>query len=191
MPKTTTTTATKSKTRKTKKLTPEEIAVKEAKEKLKAERLAKKLERERKKALKAQELKKKEEARATREAKKAEKEAKRLAKEQEAQNNVKVEALIKKLKVQKEFVQPTPMSLKEREHLQKILDSPDIRKDSMCIQTYGKSIVKVLEHQDDEYVISLDDIYYFYNVKKKVGINFGNVFDTWLNTCKRTPWKKI
>lgn len=154
----------------------------------KAAKAQKKLEREQKKAAIAAK-------RAAREAKKAEREAKLQAKAEaiKAKENEKAEAAeiqkeIDKLKVDlKKYCAPVPMTSKEREHIKKIISNPDIRW-TMISQHYAKSDFTILEHRENEMVIKVDDVYYFYNKKTDKGINFGSVFETWLDTSKKTPW---
>lgn len=182
-PKKTTTRAKSSKKSvSSKRRTKEEIAVEKA---AKAQR---KLEQEQKKAALAAK-------RAAREAKKAEREAKLQAKAEaiKAKENEKAEAAeiqkeIDKLKVDlKKYCAPVPMTSKEREHIKKIISNPDIRW-TMISQHYAKSDFTILEHRENEMVIKVDDVYYFYNKKTDKGINFGSVFETWLDTSKKTPW---
>ncbi len=162
-----------------------------SKEEIAAERAAKaqrKLEREQKKAALAAK-------RAAREAKKAEREAKlqakanaAKAKESEKAEAAEVQKVIDGLKVDlKKYCAPIPMTTKEKEHIKKIISNPDTRW-TMMSQHYAKSDFAILEHRVNEMVIKVDDVYYFYNKATDKGINFGSVFETWLDTAKKTPW---
>ena len=79
------------------------------------------------------------------------------------------------------------MTKADRDHIKKIMANPDFKL-SICTQTYGKSTFRVLNHRENELVISVDDVYYFYNKTTDKGINFGPIFETWLCTSKRIPW---
>lgn len=154
----------------------------------KAARAEKKRVREEKKAA----LEKKRAERAT---KKAERDARRSAKEaaikaklDESNAAAGVQKVIDSLKIDtKKYCKAVPMTAKEREHIKKILALPDL-KWTVVTQFYGKSDFNILEHRENELVIKVDDVYYFYNRTTDRGINFGSVFDTWLDTCKKTPW---
>lgn len=136
-----------------------------------------------------------EKKRAERAAVKAEKDAKRSAKEAAAKAKLdesnaaaSVQKVIDSLKIDTEkYCKAVPMTAKEREHIKKILALPDLRW-TVVTQFYGKSDFNILEHRENELVIKVDDVYYFYNKTTDRGINFGSVFDTWLDTCKKTPW---
>lgn len=140
----------------------------------KAEREAKKLAREQKKAEKEAKIKAKADAAAAKEKEKLE-----LAKQQKEIDKLKVDT--------KKYCKPVPMTKADRDHIKKIMANPDFKL-SMCTQTYGKSTFRILNHRENELVISVDGIYYFYNKLTDKGINFGSVFETWLCTCKRIPW---
>lgn len=154
----------------------------EAEKKAKLER---KLERERKKAEKEAKAKAREEKKAAKEAKLKAKEEAAKAKELQKLEDEKVQKIIDKLKVGKEYAQPKPMTVKEKDLCKKILEVAVI---SICSQTYGQHSFNILSHKGNEFVISIDSVYYFYNKAKNTGINFGSVFDTWLESCKRIPW---
>ena len=140
----------------------------------KAEREAKKLAREQKKAEREAAIKAKADAAAAKEKEKAE-----LEKQQKEIDALKVDT--------KKYCKPVPMTKAERDHIKRIMASADFRL-SICTQHYGKSEFRVLNHRENEMVISVDGVYYFYNKTTDKGINFGSVFDTWLCTCKRVPW---
>lgn len=140
----------------------------------KAEREAKKLAREQKKAEKEAKIKAKADAAAAKEKEKLE-----LAKQQKEIDKLKVDT--------KKYCKPVPMTKADRDHIKKIMANPDFKL-SMCTQTYGKSTFRVLNHRENELVISVDDVYYFYNKTTDKGINFGPIFETWLCTSKRIPW---
>ena len=154
----------------------------EAEKKAKLER---KLERERKKTEKEAKAKAREEKKAAKEAKLKAKEETTKAKELQKLEDEKVQKIIDKLKVGKEYAQPKPMTIKEKDLCKKILE---VAVTSICSQTYGQHSFNILSHKENEFVISIDNIYYFYNKVKNTGINFGDVFDTWLESCKRIPW---
>lgn len=154
----------------------------------KREKLERKLEREHKKA--ALEAKRKERAdkKAAREAKAKAKADAAAAKEKEKLELAKQQREIDKLKVDtKKYCKPVPMTKSDKDHIKKIMANPDFKL-SMCTQTYGKSTFRVLNHRENELVISVDDVYYFYNKTTDKGINFGSIFETWLCTSKRIPW---
>lgn len=154
----------------------------------KREKLERKLEREHKKA--ALEAKRKERAdkKAAREAKAKAKADAAAAKEKEKLELAKQQREIDKLKVDtKKYCKPVPMTKSDKDHIKKIMANPDFKL-SMCTQTYGKSTFRVLNHRENELVISVDDVYYFYNKTTDKGINFGPIFETWLCTSKRIPW---
>lgn len=154
----------------------------------KREKLERKLEREHKKA--ALEAKRKERAdkKAAREAIAKAKADAAAAKEKEKLELAKQQKEIDKLKVDtKKYCKPVPMTKSDKDHIKKIMANPDFKL-SMCTQTYGKSTFRVLNHRENELVISVDDVYYFYNKTTDKGINFGSIFETWLCTSKRIPW---
>lgn len=198
MAKTSTTkTTTKSKTTKTSTTKAKPTAKVEApkKRRTKAEIEAeKKAKAERKEAI-ARKKAEIEAKRLAREQKKAEKEAKikakadaAAAKEKEKLELEKQQKEIDKLKVDtKKYCKPVPMTKSDKDHIKKIMANPDFKL-SMCTQTYGKSTFRILNYRENEMVISVDGVYYFYNKTTDKGINFGSVFETWLCTCKRIPW---
>lgn len=154
----------------------------------KAERaLKRRLREEKRNALKAKQ--------AERAAKKAERDARKSAREaaakaklDESRITAETQKIIDGLKIDTtKYCKAVPMNTKEREHVKKILSNPDL-KWTIQSQSYGKSDFTILEHRENELVIKIDDIYYFYNKTTDRGINFGSVFDTWLDTCKKTPW---
>lgn len=184
------TTATKSKTTKTSttKAAPKKRRTKaeiEAEKKAKAERKeaiarkkaeieAKRLAREQKKAEREAKIKAKADAAAAKEKEKLE-----LEKQQKEIDALNVDT--------KKYCKPVPMTKADRDHIKKIMASIDFKM-SICTQHYGKSEYRVLNHRENELVISVDGIYYFYNKLTDKGINFGSVFETWLCTSKRIPW---
>lgn len=147
---------------------------KEAIARKKAEVEAKRLAREQKKAEREAAIKAKADAAAAKEKEKAE-----LEKQQKEIDALKVDT--------KKYCKPVPMTKAERDHIKRIMASADFRL-SICTQHYGKSEFRVLNHRENELVISVDGVYYFYNKTTDKGINFGSVFDTWLCTSKRVPW---
>lgn len=147
---------------------------KEAIARKKAEIEAKRLAREQKKAEREAAIKAKADAAAAKEKEKLE-----LEKQQKEIDALKVDT--------KKYCKPVPMTKAERDHIKRIMASADFRM-SICTQHYGKSEFRVLNHRENEMVISVDGVYYFYNKLTDKGINFGSVFDTWLCTSKRVPW---
>jgi hypothetical protein len=147
---------------------------KEAIARKKAEIEAKRLAREQKKAEREAAIKAKADAAAAKEKEKLE-----LEKQQKEIDALKVDT--------KKYCKPVPMTKAERDHIKRIMASADFRL-SICTQHYGKSEFRVLNHRENEMVISVDGVYYFYNKLTDKGINFGSVFDTWLCTSKRVPW---
>lgn len=147
---------------------------KEAIARKKAEVEAKRLAREQKKAEREAAIKAKADAAAAKEKEKLE-----LEKQQKEIDALKVDT--------KKYCKPVPMTKAERDHIKRIMASADFRL-SICTQHYGKSEFRVLNHRENEMVISVDGVYYFYNKTTDKGINFGSVFDTWLCTSKRVPW---
>ena len=101
--------------------------------------------------------------------------------------DAKIQELIDSLKIGPKYCKAYPMTSKEKELCKKILSDPATRL-SLCHQTSGSHAFNILSYKDSEYVISIDSVYYFYNKEKNLGINFGSVFGTWLETCKRIPW---
>ena len=147
---------------------------KEAIARKKAEIEAKRLAREQKKAEREAAIKAKADAAAAKEKEKLE-----LEKQQKEIDALKVDT--------KKYCKPVPMTKAERDHIKRIMASADFRM-SICTQHYDKSEFRVLNHRENEMVISVDGVYYFYNKTTDKGINFGSVFDTWLCTSKRVPW---
>lgn len=147
---------------------------KEAIARKKAEVEAKRLAREQKKAEREAAIKAKADAAAAKEKEKLE-----LEKQQKEIDALKVDT--------KKYCKPVPMTKAERDHIKRIMASADFRL-SICTQHYGKSEFRVLNHRENEMVISVDGVYYFYNKTTDKGINFGSVFNTWLCTSKRVPW---
>lgn len=147
---------------------------KEAIARKKAEVEAKRLAREQKKAEREAAIKAKADAAAAKEKEKLE-----LEKQQKEIDALKVDT--------KKYCKPVPMTKAERDHIKRIIASADFRL-SICTQHYSKSEFRVLNHRENEMVISVDGVYYFYNKTTDKGINFGSVFNTWLCTSKRVPW---
>jgi len=147
---------------------------KEAIARKKAEAEAKRLAREQKKAEREAAIKAKADAAAAKEKEKLE-----LEKQQKEIDALKVDT--------KKYCKPVPMTKAERDHIKRIMASADFRL-SICTQHYGKCEFRVLNHRENEMVISVDGVYYFYNKTTDKGINFGSVFNTWLCTSKRVPW---
>lgn len=147
---------------------------KEAIARKKAEIEAKRLAREQKRAEREAAIKAKADAAAAKEKEKLE-----LEKQQKEIDALNVDT--------KKYCKPVPMTKADRDHIKKIMANPDFRL-SICTQHYGKSEYRVLNHRENELVISVDGVYYFYNKLTDKGINFGPVFDTWLCTSKRVPW---
>ena len=147
---------------------------KEAIARKKAEIEAKRLAREQKKAEREAKIKAKADAAAAKEKEKLE-----LEKQQKEIDALNVDT--------KKYCKPVPMTKADRDHIKRIMASIDFKM-SICTQHYGKSEYRVLNHRENELVISVDGIYYFYNKLTDKGINFGSVFETWLCTSKRIPW---
>lgn len=137
----------------------------------KAEREAKKLAREQKKAERDAKIKAKEDAAAAKEAKKAE--------------DAKIQKIIDGLKIDtNKYCAATPMTAKEKALVKKCLTSPNLVM-SRCYQAVGGTEFHLLNWGVNEFIISIDNIYFFYNKEKNIGINFGSVFYTWLDTDKK------
>ena len=137
----------------------------------KAEREAKKLAREQKKAERDAKIKAKEDAAAAKEAKKAE--------------DAKIQKIIDGLKIDtNKYCAATPMTAKEKALVKKCLTSPNFVM-SRCYQAVGGTEFHLLNWGVNEFIISIDNIYFFYNKEKNIGINFGSVFYTWLDTDKK------
>ena len=137
----------------------------------KAEREAKKLAREQKKAEREAKIKAKEDAAAAKEAQKAE--------------DAKIQKIIDGLKIDtKKYCAATPMTAKEKALVKKCLTSPSLVM-SRCYQAVGGTEFHLLNWGVNEFIISVDNTYFFYNKEKNTGINFGSVFYTWLDTDKK------
>ena len=78
----------------------------------------------------------------------------------------------------------TPMTAKEKALVKKCLTSPNLVM-SRCYQAVGGTEFHLLNWGVNEFIISIDNTYFFYNKEKNTGINFGSVFYTWLDTDKK------
>ena len=137
----------------------------------KAEREAKKLAREQKKAEREAKIKAKEDAAIAKEAQKAE--------------DAKIQKIIDGLKIDtSKYCAATPMTAKEKALVKKCLTSPSLVM-SRCYQAVGGTEFHLLNWGVNEFIISIDNTYFFYNKEKNTGINFGSVFYTWLDTDKK------
>ena len=151
----------------------------------KKEKLERKLERERKKA--ALEAKRKERAdkKAAREAKTQAKIEAAIAKEAQKSEDAKIQKIIDGLKIDtNKYCAATPMTSKEKALVKKCLTSPSLVM-SRCYQAVGGTEFHLLNWGVNEFIISVDNTYFFYNKEKNTGINFGSVFYTWLDTDKK------
>ena len=151
----------------------------------KREKLERKLERERKKA--ALEAKRKERAdkKAAREAKAKAKIEVAAAKEAQKSEDAKIQKIIDGLKIDtSKYCAATPMTAKEKALVKKCLTSPSLVM-SRCYQAVGGTEFHLLNWGVNEFIISVDNTYFFYNKEKNTGINFGSVFYTWLDTDKK------
>lgn len=151
----------------------------------KREKLERKLERERKKA--ALEAKRKERAdkKAAREAKAQAKIEAAAAKEAQKSEDAKIQKIIDGLKIDtSKYCAATPMTAKEKALVKKCLTSPSLVM-SRCYQAVGGTEFHLLNWGVNEFIISVDNTYFFYNKEKNTGINFGSVFYTWLDTDKK------
>lgn len=151
----------------------------------KREKLERKLEREHKKA--ALEAKRKERAdkKAAREAKVKAKIEAAAAKEAQKAEDAKIQKIIDGLKIDtNKYCAATPMTAKEKALVKKCLTSPNLVM-SRCYQAVGGTEFHLLNWGVNEFIISIDDTYFFYNKEKNTGINFGSVFYTWLDTDKK------
>lgn len=151
----------------------------------KREKLERKLERERKKA--ALEAKRKERAdkKAAREAKAQAKIEAAAVKEAQKSEDAKIQKIIDGLKIDtSKYCDATPMTAKEKALVKKCLTSPNLVM-SRCYQAVGGTEFHLLNWGVNEFIISVDNTYFFYNKEKNTGINFGSVFYTWLDTDKK------
>lgn len=151
----------------------------------KREKLERKLERERKKA--ALEAKRKERAdkKAAREAKAKAKIEAAAVKEAQKSEDAKIQKIIDGLKIDtSKYCAATPMTAKEKALVKKCLTSPSLVM-SRCYQAVGGTEFHLLNWGVNEFIISIDNTYFFYNKEKNTGINFGSVFYTWLDTDKK------
>lgn len=148
-------------------------------------KLERKLEREHKKA--ALEAKRKERAdnKAAREAKAQAKIEAAAAKEAQKAEDAKIQKIIDGLKIDtSKYCAATPMTAKEKALVKKCLTSPSLVM-SRCYQAVGGTEFHLLNWGVNEFIISIDNTYFFYNKEKNTGINFGSVFYTWLDTDKK------
>ena len=151
----------------------------------KREKLERKLERERKKA--ALEAKRKERAdkKAAREAKAQAKIEAAAVKEAQKSEDAKIQKIIDGLKIDtSKYCDATPMTAKEKALVKKCLTSPSLVM-SRCYQAVCGTEFHLLSWGVNEFIISVDNTYFFYNKEKNTGINFGSVFYTWLDTDKK------
>ena len=151
----------------------------------KREKLERKLERERKKA--ALEAKRKERAdkKAAREAKAQAKIEAAAVKEAQKSEDAKIQKIIDGLKIDtSKYCAATPMTAKEKALVKKCLTSANLVM-SRCYQAVGGTEFHLLNWGVNEFIISIDNTYFFYNKEKNTGINFGSVFYTWLDTDKK------
>ena len=151
----------------------------------KQEKLERKLEREHKKA--ALEAKRKERAdkKAAREAKAQAKIEAAAVKEAQKSEDAKIQKIIDGLKIDtSKYCAATSMTAKEKALVKKCLTSPSLVM-SRCYQAVGGTEFHLLNWGVNEFIISIDNTYFFYNKEKNTGINFGSVFYTWLDTDKK------
>ena len=173
------------KAKSTSKTAPKKRRTKAEIEAAKREKLERKLERERKKA--ALEAKRKERAdkKAAREAKAQAKIEVAAAKEAQKSEDAKIQKIIDGLKIDtSKYCAATPMTAKEKALVKKCLTSPSLVM-SRCYQAVGGTEFHLLNWGVNEFIISVDNTYFFYNKEKNTGINFGSVFYTWLDTDKK------
>lgn len=173
------------KAKSTSKTAPKKRRTKAEIEAAKREKLERKLERERKKA--ALEAKRKERAdkKAAREAKAQAKIEAAAVKEAQKSEDAKIQKIIDGLKIDtSKYCAATPMTAKEKALVKKCLTSPNLVM-SRCYQAVGGTEFHLLNWGVNEFIISIDNTYFFYNKEKNTGINFGSVFYTWLDTDKK------
>lgn len=173
------------KAKSTSKTAPKKRRTKAEIEAAKREKLERKLEREHKKA--ALEAKRKERAdkKAAREAKAQAKIEAAAAKEAQKSEDAKIQKIIDGLKIDtSKYCAATPMTAKEKALVKKCLTSPSLVM-SRCYQAVGGTEFHLLNWGVNEFIISIDNTYFFYNKEKNTGINFGSVFYTWLDTDKK------
>lgn len=173
------------KAKSTSKTAPKKRRTKAEIEAAKREKLERKLEREHKKA--ALEAKRKERAdkKAAREAKAKAKIEAAAAKEAQKAEDAKIQKIIDGLKIDtSKYCAATPMTAKEKALVKKCLTSPNLVM-SRCYQAVGGTEFYLLNWGVNEFIISVDNTYFFYNKEKNTGINFGSVFYTWLDTDKK------
>ena len=145
-----------------------------------------KAEIEAEKKVKAEKKALQEKKKAEREKKKLEKEAAKLEKENQKIEDAKIQKIIDKLKIDKEYFKACPMTTKEKTLCKNILEQgPSM---SVCHQQYGNICFNILACRENEFLISVDCNYFFYNRSKNTGINFGSVFDTWCTSVDKIPW---
>ena len=169
----------------TSKTAPKKRRTKAEIEAAKREKLERKLEREHKKA--ALEAKRKERAdkKAAREAKAKAKIEAAAAKVAQKSEDAKIQKIIDGLKIDtSKYCAATPMTAKEKALVKKCLTSPNLVM-SRCYQAVGGTEFHLLNWGVNEFIISIDNTYFFYNKEKNTGINFGSVFYTWLDTDKK------
>ena len=173
------------KAKSTSKTAPKKRRTKAEIEAAKREKLERKLEREHKKA--ALEAKRKERAdkKAAREAKAQAKIEAAAVKEAQKSEDAKIQKIIDGLKIDtSKYCAATPMTAKEKALVKKCLTSPSLVM-SRCYQAVGGTEFHLLNWGVNEFIISVDNTYFFYNKEKNAGINFGSVFYTWLDTDKK------
>lgn len=151
----------------------------------KREKLERKLERERKKAALEAKHKERADKKAAREAKAQAKIEAAAAKEAQKSEDAKIQKIIDGLKIDtSKYCAATPMTAKEKALVKKCLTSPSLVM-SRCYQAVGGTKFHLLNWGVNEFIISVDNTYFFYNKEKNTGINFGSVFYTWLDTDKK------
>lgn len=151
----------------------------------KREKLERKLERERKKAELEAKRKERADKKAAREAKAQAKIEAAAVKEAQKSEDAKIQKIIDGLKIDtSKYCAATPMTAKEKALVKKCLTSPSLVM-SRCYQAVGGTEFHLLNWGVNEFIISVDNTYFFYNKEKNTGINFGSVFYTWLDTDKK------